>query len=91
MDLNKTVVEYLDLVLAKTYRIRSIFYLLTPSETYYESTSDVPDLTTDALNLFYALMLVEQVVFILRYGRFNGKTSDAITSFGSLIIISLPK
>ena len=35
-----------DPLLSETlYTVRSIFYLLKPSETYFQKTSDVPDLT----------------------------------------------
>lgn len=27
------------------YSVRSVFYLLKPSETYFENTQDAPDLT----------------------------------------------
>ncbi len=32
------------------YGLRSLFYLLTPNETYYADAKDVPDLTTDVCN-----------------------------------------
>jgi hypothetical protein len=31
------------------YGIRSIFYLLTPNETYFEKTEQVPDLTENVI------------------------------------------
>ena len=63
-----------------SYRIRSMFYLLTPNETYYETEQDVPDLTLDSMNMFFTLMFVEQIVFYLRYGRFSGKVNDHVNN-----------
>lgn len=31
------------------YGLRSMFYLLTPNETYYEKTEQVPDLTENVI------------------------------------------
>ncbi len=72
------------------YVLRSLFYLLHPNETYYKSLDQVPDLTAQAGNWFLILMIVEQVIFLLKDGRFNGRLSDAITSMSAGIIHALP-
>lgn len=70
--------------------LRSMFYLLHPNETYFKELDQVPDFTAQAGNMFIGLMLVEQVIYLLRYGRFNGRMSDAITSMSAGIIHALP-
>ena len=34
------------------YTLRSMFYLLTPNETYYEHEKDVPDLTNRGKHVY---------------------------------------
>ncbi len=70
--------------------LRSLFYLLHPNETYYKDLDQVPDLTAQAGNWFIILMFVEQAIFLLKDGRFNGRFSDAVTSIGAGIIHALP-
>lgn len=73
------------------YDFRSIFYLLTPNETYFEHTKDVPDLTENANNIFFAIILVEQLICLVKYGRFNGNLNDAITSVSAGMISTFPR
>jgi len=35
------------------FTLRSMFYLLKPSETYIENAKDVPDLTAKAVPVYY--------------------------------------
>ena len=90
MDSNASS-DYLNYIQQKSYGLRSIFYLLTPNETYYERTQDVPDLDTEGGSVMMSFMILEQIIFLIKHGRFNGRINDAITSLGSVIIMSLPK
>lgn len=76
------------------FDVRSLFYLLTPRETYYEKVDDVPDLTLNAANLFFVFIVIEQVISLLKNGRFSGRFNDSvrsIISFSILLMISKPE
>lgn len=70
---------------------RAMFYLLMPSETYFKEEKDVPDLTTEAVPLFFVLIFIEQIVFLIKNGRFNGRVDDIVTSVAAGMVHALPK
>lgn len=74
----------------QSYILRSMFYLLHPNETYIKELKNVPDFTAKAGNMFIALILVEQAIFLLKHGRFNGRISDSLTSLGAGIYHTFP-
>lgn len=74
-----------------SYAIRAMFYMLTPNETYIDNLENVPDIKTMAGNYFLGFMFIEQLIFIIKYGRFNGRFSDAITSITAGMIYGLPE
>jgi hypothetical protein len=73
--------SYADFVNMASYRVRSLFYLLSPNETFYEKAEDVPNLTMGSLNTFFVFMFIEQFIFYLKHGRFNGKVNDHVVKF----------
>jgi hypothetical protein len=52
MSSNKTTLLDKTFISESLYGIRSIFYLLTPNETYYEKAEQVPDLTQNVILKF---------------------------------------
>jgi hypothetical protein len=68
---------------------RAMFYLLMPSETYFKEEKDVPDLTTEAVPLFFVLIFIEQIVFLIKNGRFNGRVDDILTSVAAGMVFSI--
>lgn len=87
MEFNQTVRTGYD---EHIYMLKAMFYLLTPNETFYEKREDVPDLTGKASKYFLGLILIEQIIFIIKNGRFNGRLSDGITSISAGMVTSLP-
>ena len=59
--------------------LRSMLYLVKPSETYYENAEEVPDLVVEVLKFFFGFILIEQIIFLLKDGKFNGRMSDAVS------------
>jgi alkylglycerol monooxygenase len=82
--------ETIDTFMNKTYTIRSIFYLLSPNETFFENIEDVPDLTQKASDTFVLLVLIEQLISLIKNGRLNGKPNDVVASVSAAIISRLP-
>lgn len=72
------------------YVLRALFYLVHPNETYYKELDEVPDLVAESGNWFLVLMMLEQIVYLIKEGRFNGRLSDGITSISAGIIHVLP-
>ena len=73
-----------------TYKLRAMFYLMTPDETFYETRSEVPNLPITVANVFYSFIIVEQILHLIQHGKFNGSLSDAISSMTAGIISILP-
>jgi len=70
--------------------LRSMFYLLKPSETFIKNEHEVPDLTKKSVPIFFAIMFVEQIILLLKNGKFSGRIEDVITSVGAGIIHTFP-
>ena len=77
---------YLDL-----FTLRSIFYLLKPSETFYENVNDVPDYTSRAFNIFFTFILLEQMILIAKNGKITFRLNDTVSSLSAGIISVLPQ
>jgi hypothetical protein len=77
MALNSTF-SYADFVQDFTFPARSLFYLLTPRETYFEKSEDVPDLSVNAFNVMMSFMFFEQIIFFAKHGRFTGRINDTV-------------
>lgn len=73
-----------------SFRTRALFYLLSPEETFFEHADEVPNITNRASEVFFVLVFVEQLIFLLKDGKFNGKLSDAISSMSAGIILLFP-
>lgn len=56
--------------------LRSMFYLLKPSETFIKNEHEVPDLTKKSVPIFFAIMFVEQIILLLKNGKFSGRIED---------------
>ena len=78
METNATNNQYIELLNNGFYTLRSIFYLLYPKETYYKNLDDVPDLTIGAFKLFFSFMFIEQIIFLLKHGKLNGRVNDGV-------------
>jgi alkylglycerol monooxygenase len=83
--------SYVDQFMNMTYGLRAMFYLLTPQETYYEFKDDVPNVTFQVTPIFYSFIFVEQIIHLIKNGRFNGSLSDTITSLSAGMVSLLPK
>ncbi|CAF3091976.1 unnamed protein product [Rotaria socialis] len=69
---------------------RAMFYLLWPSETYFERMEDVPDYVVKALEMFFVLQLIE--FFILLYQRKPvPRLNDTFGSVAAGVISRIPK
>lgn len=73
-----------------SFKTRALFYLLTPQETFFEKAEDVPAIDKGASEVFFILVFVEQLAYLLRDGKFNGKISDAVASMSGGIILLFP-
>jgi hypothetical protein len=73
-----TTFDYVDYFQQNSYYSRALFYLLTPRETYFENAEDVPDVALNAYNAMMSCMLIEQLVFLAKHGRFTGRINDSV-------------
>lgn len=71
--------------------VRGMFYLLSPNETYFERIEEVPDIRKLSGNWFIGFMVIEQILFIIKHGRFNGTIADSITSLANGMVYGLPE
>ena len=70
-----------------SFRTRALFYLLTPEETFFEHSKDVPNIDKRASEVFCVLVFIGQFFYLIKDGKFNGKLSDAIGSMSAGIIL----
>jgi hypothetical protein len=70
--------SYADFLMKSSYSVRSVFYLLTPTETYYAKQEDVPDLSVNAFNVMMSFIFFEQLIFLAKHGRFSGRINDSV-------------
>ncbi|CAF5223552.1 unnamed protein product [Rotaria magnacalcarata] len=69
---------------------RAMFYLLWPSETYFERVEDVPDYVVKAVEMFFVLQLIE--FFIILYQRKPvPRLNDTFGSVAAGVISRIPK
>ena len=73
------------------FYLRSLLYLIKPSETFYADTKDVPNITNKATSVLFILVFVEQIIHLIKDGKFNGKISDGIASMTAGIFLLMPK
>ncbi|CAF4781042.1 unnamed protein product [Rotaria sp. Silwood1] len=69
---------------------RAMFYLLLPSETYYEQLADVPDYVVKVIQLFFVLQALELVTSIYR-GKKLPRFNDVFSSVAAGIISRIPR
>ena len=53
------------------FALRSVFYLLEPSETYYEKVDDVPDITGKVKSVF--LFQVRSIFYLFVFSKVKSK------------------
>ncbi|XP_074509024.1 alkylglycerol monooxygenase [Sebastes fasciatus] len=70
--------------------IRSMFFMITPSESYFEKVEDVPQYVQQATPFFIGLMVLELVVGLLKTGAPVMTISDGFTSISAGMISRLP-
>lgn len=73
------------------FYLRSLLYLIKPSETFYAETKDVPNITNKATSILFILVFVEQILHLIKDGKFNGKISDGVASMTAGIFLLMPK
>ncbi|CAF0733519.1 unnamed protein product [Rotaria sordida] len=67
-----------------------MFYLLLPSETYFERLEDVPDYIVKVVQLFFVLQILEFVIAIYR-GKILPRFNDTFGSVTAGIISRIPR
>eukprot|EP00112_Aurelia_sp_Birch-Aquarium-sp1_P023453 Seg70.4 transcript_id=Seg70.4/GoldUCD/mRNA.D3Y31 product="Alkylglycerol monooxygenase" protein_id=Seg70.4/GoldUCD/D3Y31 len=72
------------------HQIRRFVYAVTPWETSFEKTEDVPDYLNEAIPLFMAAIVVEYVVSLLK-GKQTLRFNDGISSIGAGLFSQLSK
>lgn len=60
------------------FTLRSIFYLLKPSETFYKNVSDVPDYTAKAFNIFFSFIIIEQIILLIQNQKICFRLNDTV-------------
>lgn len=73
-----------------SYAMRSMFYLLTPSETFYEHKYQVPDLPLKSMEVFFGFIFVENIIHLAQEGKLAGSVSDGITSVTAGMLSLIP-
>ncbi|CAF2834778.1 unnamed protein product [Rotaria sp. Silwood2] len=69
---------------------RAMFYLLLPSETYYERPEDVPDYVVKVIQLFFLLQTLELVIAIYR-GKAIPRFNDTFSSVTAGVMSRIPR
>ncbi|UJR33263.1 hypothetical protein I4U23_020718 [Adineta vaga] len=70
--------------------LRVMFYLLLPSETYYERMEDVPDYVVQAIQLFIVLQILEFAIAWYR-GKIKPRFNDTFSSMTAGIVSRIPR
>eukprot|EP00064_Thunnus_orientalis_P011293 superscaffoldBa00001618_g11323 len=70
--------------------VRSLFFMLTPNESSFETVEDVPQYVQQATPFFVGLMVLELVVGVLKTGAPVVTISDGLTSISAGMISRLP-
>ncbi|XP_028297983.1 alkylglycerol monooxygenase isoform X1 [Gouania willdenowi] len=77
-------------VAAASRGFRSVFSLLTPNESSFQTVDEVPKYVQQATPYFVGLMLLELLVGVLRTGGSVVTLSDGVTSISAGMISRLP-
>ncbi|CAF0769890.1 unnamed protein product [Brachionus calyciflorus] len=72
------------------FTLRSIFYLLKPSETYFDKVENVPDFTSRAFNVFFSFIIIEQIILVYRKRKIMFRLNDTISSLSAGMISIFP-
>jgi alkylglycerol monooxygenase len=70
--------------------LRAMFYLLLPSETYYERIEDVPNYVVKAIRLFLALQVLEFAIAWYR-GKIKPRFNDTFSSMTAGVLSRVPQ
>lgn len=71
-------------------RLGYLFYFVNPTKTLFSRPEDVPELITQAIPFFVALIVIEQIIAVYK-GLPVLKVGDAITSAGQGILMEQSK
>ena len=89
MDVVNNVTHREPVDVENIFILRSMFYLVKPSETYYEYHEEVPNLTSESMKFYFAFFFLEQFIFLFKNGKFNGRLCDVVSSYSFLSCIEL--
>ena len=73
-----------------SFGLRSMFYLVTPNETYMKTKEDVPNLPVNSLFFYFWFISIEQLIHIAKHGKINGSMSDCIASVSAGMFSIIP-
>ncbi|XP_043925419.1 alkylglycerol monooxygenase [Protopterus annectens] len=70
-------------------KARVMFYMVTPNETQFEHTSDVPEYVQQATPLFIGMVLLEFFLSWAKNGKISVRINDGITSLSAGVMSRL--
>lgn len=70
--------------------MRTMFYMMKPSETAFQTVEEVPDYVKKATPFFIFLILLELVISWILKGKPSGRLDDTLTSMSAGVVSRLP-
>ncbi|CAH6777994.1 Agmo [Phodopus roborovskii] len=70
--------------------VRMMFYMMTPSETTFQTLEVVPDYVKKATPFFISLILLELIISWILKGKPPGRLDDILTSMSAGVVSRLP-
>lgn len=79
------------LAIERTLPLRRIFYLVSQSESTYDSLESIPDFVTESIPFFVLMIIIEYIIISRKNSKYTGiDWSDSISSMTAGILSQLP-